>query len=110
MRTVVAEGRRDELHERLLGAQAARRNLPDGVPPAEELAEVRVRIPDQPGELAAATTLASELSVNVYDIEVAHAAGAGMGNLILVVDARRADDLAVALAGRGRAASVHPLA
>ena len=110
MRAVVAEGRRDELRERLRGAQAARRNLPDGVPPAEELAEVRVRIPDQPGELAAATTLASELSVNVYDIEVAHAAGAGMGNLILVVDARRADDLAEALAGRGRAASVHPLA
>ncbi|MFM7064989.1 MAG: prephenate dehydrogenase/arogenate dehydrogenase family protein [Actinomycetes bacterium] len=110
MRAVVAEGRRDELLARLRGAQAARRSLPDGVPPADELAEVRVRIPDQPGELAAATTLASELSVNVYDIEVAHAAGAGMGNLILVVDARRAVALAEALTGRGRVASVHPLA
>ena len=110
MRDVVADGRRDELLARLRSAQAARRSLPDGVPPADELAEVRVRIPDQPGELAAATTLASELSVNVYDIEVAHSAGDGRGNLILVVDARRAEDLSNALTARGRTASVHPLA
>ena len=38
----------------------ARRNLPTGAPPAEQLAEVRVSIPDQPGELAAVTALATE--------------------------------------------------
>ena len=109
MREVVAEGNSAGLLDRLQTAQVARRSLPAGVPPAEELAEVRVRIPDQPGELAAATTLASELSVNVYDIEVAHSAGERHGNLILVVDARRANDLTEALAARGRSASVHPL-
>ena len=67
-------------------------------------------IPDRPGELAAATTLASELAVNLYDIEVAHAAGEQRGLLILVVAADRAADLAAALGERGRHASVHELA
>lgn len=109
MRRVVADGDRAALESTLRNAQVARRSLPAGVPPAEELAEVRVSIPDQPGELAAATTLAGELGVNVYDIEVAHVAGERRGNLILVVDARRAHDLTAALATRGRSASVHPL-
>ena len=108
MRRVVAEGDRTALDATLRVAQAARRNLPDHRP-AEELAEVRVAIPDRPGELAAATTLASELGVNVHDIEVAHVAGEGRGQLILVVDALRATDLTEALARRGRSASVHPL-
>ena len=94
---------------RLVSAQVARRNLPSGAPPAEELAEVRVQIPDQPGELAAVTTLATELAVNVYDIEVAHAAGEQRGMLILVVDAGQAAELSGALQARGRRASVHEL-
>jgi prephenate dehydrogenase len=109
MRAVVSTGDLAALRSRLVAAQVARRSLPGGAPPPEELAEVRVSIPDQPGELAAATTLATELSVNVYDIEVAHAAGEQRGLLILVVDAVRAQDLADALAERGRHASVHVL-
>lgn len=110
IRSVVDEGDTEELRDRLVAAQEARRNLPSGAPPPEELAEVRVSIPDRPGELAAATTLASELAVNLYDIEVAHAAGEQRGLLILVVAADRATDLAAALGERGRHASVHELA
>ncbi len=110
MREVVALGDDAALRDRLLAAQVARRNLPTGAPPAEDLAEVRVAIPDRPGELAAVTTLATELAVNVYDIEVVHAAGVRRGLLSLVVASDRAGDLADALRGRGRLASVHELA
>ena len=109
MREVVAEGDVDGLRSRLVAAQVARRNLPGGAPPPEELAEVRLPVQDQPGELAAVTNLATDLGVNVYDIEVAHAAGGAQGRLILVVDAGRAGDLAGALAARGRRAAVHVL-
>ncbi|MBS1836926.1 MAG: prephenate dehydrogenase/arogenate dehydrogenase family protein [Actinobacteria bacterium] len=110
MRGVVDRGDVDELRARLLAAQVARRNLPTGAPPAEELAEVRVAIPDQPGELAAVTTLATELGVNVYDVEVVHAAGERRGLLSLVVASDQADSLVDALRSRGRAASTAELA
>lgn len=109
LRRIVADGDTEALHARLVAAQAARRNLPSGAPPPDQLAEVRVSIPDRPGELAAVTTLATELAVNVYDIEVAHAAGEHRGLLILVVAADRAEELAQALHGGGRHASVHEL-
>ncbi len=110
MRSVVERGDAAELQRRLHEAQVARRSLPMGAPPAEELAEVRVSIPDRPGELAAITSLATERSVNVYDVEVAHRAGERSGLLILVVDAARAEDLVAALAEQGRDASAHELA
>lgn len=108
-RDLVADGDRDTVLERLGAAQAARRNLPAGIAAADELAEVRVQIPDRPGELAAITTLATELDVNVADIEVAHSAGESRGLLILVVALDRAAEFADALTARGRPASVHPL-
>lgn len=90
-------------------AQQARRSLPMGAPPAEQLAEVRVLIPDRPGELAAITALATERGINVYDVEVAHSVDERGGRLLLVVDAGRADEMVGALAERGRTASAHEL-
>lgn len=109
MRGVVGRGDVEVLRGRLVAAQVARRNLPTGAPPPEELAEIHVAIPDRPGELAAVTTLATELSVNVYDIEVVHRAGGQGGMLVLVVDAPRAASLADELVARDRRASVHEL-
>ena len=109
MRDVVERSDIPALEDLLVDAQSARRNLPTGAPPSEELVEIRVSIPDQPGELAAVTALATELSANVYDIEVAHSAGARRGLLILVVDRAAAVDFAAALTDRGRHASVHEL-
>jgi len=110
MRRIVAEGDSAALQERLLLAQQARRSLPTGAPAAEQLAEIRVSIVDQPGELASVTALATELGVNVYDVEVAHTAGDRRGRLILVVDADRAASLAEALRSQSRVVSVHELA
>ncbi len=109
MRDVVDAGDVGALERRLRGAQVARRSLPVGAPPPEQLSEVRVQIPDRPGELAAVTALATELGVNVYDVEVAHSAEESGGRLILVVDSSRAAELLCALEDRGRSASAHEL-
>ncbi|CAB4699396.1 MAG: prephenate dehydrogenase/arogenate dehydrogenase family protein [Actinobacteria bacterium] len=110
MRGIVATGDSEALEQRLRLAQQARRSLPTGAPAAEQLAEIRVSIVDQPGELASVTALATELGVNVYDVEVAHTAGDRRGRLILVVDADRAASLAEALRSQSRVVSVHELA
>jgi prephenate dehydrogenase len=109
MRDVVASGDADALRRRLTAAQEARRNLPTGAPPPEQLVEVRMPVADRPGELAAVTSLATELGINVYDIEVAHGAELRGGVLILVVAAEVADRLVAALERSGRRASEHPL-
>lgn len=102
MRDIVADGNSAALVERLVTAQDARRSLPIGVPEVDELAEVAINVPDRPGELAAVTALATELSVNVYDIEVVHSAEEKGGRLLLVVDSQRAPELVEALRAAGR--------
>src|SRR5438552_12073188 len=72
MRSMVAGGDRDGLLEQLEAARAARINLPTRAPRPEELAEIRVPVPDRPGVLAEVTTLVSELGVNVFDFETVH--------------------------------------
>ncbi len=109
VRGLVASGDRTGLLDRLRDAQRARRGLPVGAGVPDRLAEVRVAIPDRPGELSAVTTLATGLDVNVLDVEVAHEAGAPRGVLILVVASDRAEEFAAALSSSGRSASVHPL-
>jgi prephenate dehydrogenase len=109
MRLVVATGDGEVLRRRLSRAQEARRNLPAGAPPPELLVEVRLPVADRPGELASVTALATELGVNVYDIEVAHGAEFQGGVLILVVAADMADRFVEELARRGRHATEHPL-
>ncbi len=109
MREIVATSDAEALRSRLDRAQLARRNLPLGAPAPETLSEVRILVADQPGELAAVTTLATELGVNVYDIEVAHAAERPQGLLILVVGSEESENLAAALDESGRTCSIHPL-
>jgi prephenate dehydrogenase len=109
VRDLVVRRDRAGLQLRLGDAQTARRGLPSGAVMPLDLAEVRVAVPDRPGELAAVTTMATDLSINVVDIEVAHAAGLSRGLLIMVVAVERAEEFADALTRSGRAASVHPL-
>lgn len=109
VRDVVARSDAGALRAQLDEAHVARRSLPTGAPPPEQLSEVRVPIPDRAGEFSAVAALASSLGVNIYDLEIAHQAGVPTGLLILVVAADRAEELADALRGRGRPASVHEL-
>ena len=109
MRDHVADADRDGLLRSLEEARSARVNLPARVARAENLVEMRVPIPDRPGVLADITTLAGELDVNIYDIEIAHSAEGDRGVLVVVIDARAADLVRGALIARGYRPSAQPL-
>ncbi len=108
MRDVVSNGDREQLRRLLQRAREARINLPVGAPPAEELVEIRVPIPDRPGFIAEVSTLASQLGVNIYDIEISHSSEGG-GVLIAVIAQHASDLLRGGLIARGFRMSVAPL-
>jgi prephenate dehydrogenase len=85
MREMVASADRSGLLEDLENARAARVALPMRARSATDLVELRIPIPDRPGQLAHITRLATDLDVNVHDIETAHSTEGSGGVLILVV-------------------------
>jgi prephenate dehydrogenase len=85
----------------LVNAASARRQLPGRALDSEHLAYLRVAVSDQPGVLAAVTMAASEVLVNIYDIEIAHGIEGASGTLLLAVDAEQADLFSRALRERG---------
>lgn len=91
-------------------ARAARVNLPGRYTRPSELAEVRVPVPDRPGVLADVTTLATELDVNIADLEIAHSSEGDQGVLILLVEAATTERFREGLVGRGYRPSVQRLA
>jgi prephenate dehydrogenase len=109
MRAVVADGDRDGLLRALEEARAGRVNLPGRAAAADDLVEVRIPVPDRPGVIAEVTTLAGELAVNIFDVEIAHSAEGDRGVMVVVVDARAADLLRGALHARGYRVSARPL-
>jgi prephenate dehydrogenase len=110
VRDVVAQGDRDRLLAALERARAARRSLPArAAARADELVEVRVPVPDRPGVLAEVTTLAGELDVNIWDLEIAHSPEGDRGVLLVVIDAAAADLVRGALLARGFRPAVQPL-
>jgi prephenate dehydrogenase len=109
MRDTVAAEDRSGLQRKLERARVARLNLPVGAPPPADLVEFRVPILDRPGFIAEVTTLASDLDVNIYDIEVSHSMEGGAGVLVFVVAAKYADLLRGGLLARRFRASVVPV-
>jgi prephenate dehydrogenase len=110
MRNVVEVGDRPALNKLLTDARVARINLPTGAPAVEELVELRVPIPDRPGFIAEVSRLASDLGVNIYDIELSHSIDAAdRGMLVLVVAKALADLLRGGLLARGFKPSVSSL-
>jgi len=110
VRSVVASGDRDGLLRVLERARAARVNLPSRAVQAEALVEMRVPVPDRPGVIAEVTTLAGELAVNIYDLEIAHSAEGDRGVLVMVVDESTSEAFRGALFARGYRVAVTPLA
>lgn len=109
LRDTVAEGRRDELLRRLTDAQASRLNLPGRVARPAEVAEVRIPVPDRLGVVAEVTTLASELGVNIANLEIAHSSEGDAGVLILLVDTATVDRFRARLMDRGYRPAVQVL-
>lgn len=109
MRALVADGDRDRLLDRLEVAREARVNLPMGARDVADLVEMRVPIPDRPGELAHITRLAADLSVNIHDIELAHSTEGALGVMIVVVSREPGERLGAALEEQGYRPSVREL-
>lgn len=110
VREAVAGGDRSGLLRVLEEARAARINLPSHFGVTGDLREVRVVVPDRPGSLADVTTAATELGVNILDLEIAHSTeGERRGVLILLVEAEAVDRLRVGLADKGYFATAHPV-
>lgn len=94
----------------LQGAREARTNLPGRVSDPGAMAELRVPVPDRPGVLAYITTLATELGVNIDNLEIVHSSEGVAGVVILLVRTSLVERLARALAERGYHPSYRPLA
>jgi prephenate dehydrogenase len=101
VRALVAVGDRSDLLALLERARAARRALPVGLPDDELLVELRIPVPDRPGVIAQVTTLATELGVNIADLEIAHSIEGRRGVLVLVVTGAALDQFEAALASLG---------
>ena len=106
VRSIVDSQDRPALLHRLERARVARLNLPVGAPPPADLVEFRIPIPDRPGFIAEISTLASELGVNIFDIEISHSMEGGGGVLVAIVSASFADLLRGGLVARGFRSSV----
>jgi prephenate dehydrogenase len=101
VRSLVEAEDRTGLLAELEAARAARANLPGRAADPASLAEVRVPVPDRPGVLAEVTTLASELQVDIADVEIAHSSEGEAGVLILTVDEERLERFRGGLLARG---------
>ncbi|HEY5246197.1 MAG TPA: prephenate dehydrogenase/arogenate dehydrogenase family protein [Acidimicrobiales bacterium] len=109
MRRRVAESDRDGVYDVLQRASTARRSLPARAPRPDHLAELRVPVPDREGVLAEITTLAGDLGINIYDIEIAHSAEGSSGVLLLVVDRNESTKLRDAIVARNYRCTVQVL-
>ncbi|MXW62619.1 MAG: prephenate dehydrogenase/arogenate dehydrogenase family protein [Acidimicrobiaceae bacterium] len=109
LREIVADGDELQLLAHLEGARVARRNLPTTAPDTEALSEMRVPVLDRPGELAAIAMLATELDVNIYDLEIAHSPEGPRGVVVLLVESETAERLQIALSEQGYRPSIQPL-
>ena len=99
MRSALAIDDREHIASSLSAAAIARRQLPGRALASDQLTYLRVPMPDRPGVLATITMIASELLVNIYDIEIAHGIEGESGTLLLAVDLSQADLLQRALEG-----------
>jgi len=109
IRQVVDEDDRDGLEAALASAREARTNLPGRIAHPENLAEVRIPIPDRTGAAAEVFTLAADLGVNIANFEVVHLPESNRGVAVVLVDATTSDVFKGGLIARGFKPAVTPL-
>jgi hypothetical protein len=91
LREALLDDGRDVILESLMNAASARRQLPGRALSSDDLTYLRVKVSDEPGVLAKVTMAASELLVNIYDIEIAHGIEGVGGTLLLAIDAQQTE-------------------
>jgi prephenate dehydrogenase len=109
MRDIVGADDREQLYARLVAARQARANLPSRVVHPDQLAEVRIPIPDRAGAAAEVFTLAAELAVNIASFEVVHVAESTRGVAVVLVDRSLVELFRGGLLARGFRPAVQPL-
>lgn len=109
IRDVVDTDDRDALESALASAREARTNLPGRVAHPENIAEVRIPIPDRTGAAAEVFTLAADLGVNIANFEVVHMPESNRGVAVVLVDAAAGDIFKGGLIARGFKPAVTPL-
>ena len=90
-------------------AREARTNLPPRFGRPTQLVELLVPVADRPGAIAEVANTATELDVNILDMEIMHSAEGPAGVLHLVIEADQAANLRAGLAGRGFVTSLRTL-
>ena len=101
LRRIVSRSERTELLARLEAARRTRLSLPTTATEPSHLAELRVPVPDEKGQLAKITTLAADLDVNIYDIHILHSTEGPKGTVVLLVDSDAASRLGDGLEALG---------
>ena len=109
IRDVIDVDDREQLYARLTAARQARVNLPARVVHPDELAEVRIPIPDRAGAAAEVFTLAAELSVNIASFEVVHVVESTRGVAVVLVDRAMVELFRGGLLARGFRPAVQAL-
>jgi prephenate dehydrogenase len=109
IRDVVDSDDREALERALSAARDARTNLPGRVAHPENVAEVRIPIPDRMGAAAEVFTLAADLGVNIANFEVVHMPESNRGVAVVLVDAAASDVFRGGLIARGFKPAVTPL-
>lgn len=109
MRDVVDRSDRTALFGKLERARVARMNLPVRAGAIEDLAEMRIPIPDRPGSAAEVFALSGELGVNIHDFEVVHSVEGDRGVMVLLVRADHVDMFRGGLMARGYRPAVQKL-
>ena len=70
---------------------------------------MRIPVQDRPGAVTEILVLATELGINVFDLEIAHSVEGDRGVLVVLIDAASAPTFAEALVGRGHRSSTSPV-
>lgn len=109
LRASVENRDRETLHARLEAARRARMNLPAKAGALENLAEVRIPIPDRPGAAAEVFALSGDLGVNIFDFEVVHSVEGDKGIMVTVVRSEHVEIFRGGLIARGFKPAVQPL-
>ena len=109
VRSIISRGDRDALAKLLRRAREARTNLPPRFGQPNDLVELLVPVSDRPGAIAEVANTATELDVNILDMEIMHSAEGLAGVLHLVIESEQAANLRAGLAAHGFATSLRTL-
>ena len=109
VRGIIGNDDREALLVRLTAARQARTNLPTRVVHPEDMAEVRIPIPDRTGAAAEVFTLAAELGVNIASFEVVHVVESNRGVAVVMIDQTMVELFRGGLIARGFRPAVHSL-